>query len=148
MAERYRAMTKQDVLSAIDREWNAWLAELARVPAERRETPVVGDWSVKDLVGHVALWDTQVLEDISRHLRGLPPLENDDTQQRNDTAWARNRSRGSDELEQEMHAAHARMLDAIGQASGVDAEQVAVDTWEHYAEHGDELRRSFAGTDG
>ena len=51
-------MTKQAFIERLRIERIKWLALLDEVPPERREEPgVVGQWSVRDLVAHVAVWE-------------------------------------------------------------------------------------------
>jgi len=51
-------MTKQAFIDRLRIERIKWLALLEQVPPERREEPgVVGQWSVRDLVVHVAVWE-------------------------------------------------------------------------------------------
>lgn len=49
-------------LDQLDRSWQRLNAELGIIPRERMTEPgAVGIWSVKDLLGHIAFWDTEAV---------------------------------------------------------------------------------------
>ena len=128
-----------EVVDKIDSAWRSWLETLDRVdPVRRDERVVCGHWSVKDLVGHIALWDAETLTDIQRWQLGLEPIKND-WQRINDDDSARKLHRPYDLLRIEMHLVHQTLRDAVAQlpndlpASVV--EQIADDAWEHYDLH-------------
>ena len=131
--------TSAEMLDLIAAAWRNWLAAIEGLPAGRVDEPgVCGDWSVKDLVPHMALWDLQALEDIDRHLAGLPGRSND-WQRMNDDSVRLHRT-GIYRLQLvDMHDAHRRMIAAVrdldGAATPIDPELVADDTWDHYPEH-------------
>ena len=62
------------LLKAIDVAWaafNASFAGLSNVQLE--ETGVVGDWSVKDLMAHVTVWENEALTDLPMIAEGHKP---------------------------------------------------------------------------
>ncbi|MFN0096551.1 MAG: maleylpyruvate isomerase N-terminal domain-containing protein [Dehalococcoidia bacterium] len=71
------ALAKDEVLRLMRSSRAEWLATLARVPVGRMIEPgVVGDWSVKDIVAHVAWSDREIaLVFRDHHLRGSPLWE-------------------------------------------------------------------------
>lgn len=123
----------------IDQAWKDWLCALDLVPVERyAETGVCGPWSVKDLVGHMALWDKEVLTDIQRWLLGLP-FQSNDWQTMNDDDHAAKANSPFDLLRVEMYSAHQIVRDVLAGMSddlpNEMLERIAVDTWDHYPEH-------------
>ena len=131
------------LIQLLDSAWLEWLAARDRVPRDRVAEPgVCGHWSVKDLVGHIPLWDAEVLTDIQRWQLGLPYLTND-WQQMNDDDHAAKLDRPYDLLRVEMYGAHAVTRQAISELpddlESEDLYRVAVDTWDHYPEHTQEL---------
>lgn len=129
------------LIPKIETSWQRWLDAIERVPAHRRaESGVCGDWSVKDLLGHVAFWDTQVLDDIDAYESGQPPLLNpwEDWNHREVTRRA---ALPVETIAAEMHDAHARMLERLAAVREIDPTIVAVDTWEHYDAHAAEIDR-------
>ena len=58
-----------DTLSTVSSSWQELERAIAHVPHDRVDTPgVVGSWSVKDLIGHVATWDQEALQALRRYL--------------------------------------------------------------------------------
>lgn len=49
------------------------LNTLGGLPAEKMTAPVMGDWSVKDILAHVACWEEQLLPDLRRVREGMTP---------------------------------------------------------------------------
>jgi hypothetical protein len=137
-----------DVRSLINDAWGQIQAELASIPEERMEEPgAVGEWSVKDLMAHLAVWDDVAAAKARRHLTGEPTPESEQItwQERNDREHARRKDWTLDETRQEMEAAHARMLDALSQAPDLEPEFWEDDTYGHYLEHLGDLRQWRSG---
>jgi hypothetical protein len=133
--------TPAEMLDRIAGAWREWLVAIEDLPDDRVDEPgVCGHWSVKDLVPHMALWDLQAVEDIDRHLAGLPGRRND-WQGMNDDS-ARISRPGLYRLQLvEMHAAHRRLIEAVRDLDDhMDPEMIAVDTWDHYPEHTAQVR--------
>lgn len=126
-------------LEKLDTAWRTWLETLDRVaPARREERVVCGHWSVKGLVGHIALWDAEALTDIQRWQLGLDRVWND-WQRINDDDHARRLHVPYDLLRIEMHLVHQTLRDAIAQLPddlpAETVEMIADDAWEHYDCH-------------
>ena len=69
------------LLERIDEAWRQLFAALDDIPEDRLSDPgVIGEWSLKDLFGHLAFWDEHAVAEIERALAGLP---------REDDAWRR-----------------------------------------------------------
>ncbi len=137
-------MTPAEMLARVADAWRDWLLVIEGLPEDRVDEPgVCGHWSVKDLVPHMALWDLQAIEDIDRHLAGLPGSRND--WQRMNDDWARISRPGIYRLQLvDMHDAHRRMILAVRDLAvrdeEMDPEMIAVDTWDHYPEHTVQVR--------
>jgi uncharacterized damage-inducible protein DinB len=53
---------KQALIARLTEARNELLSLVRSLPAERLETPgAVGDWSVKDVIGHIASWEDRLL---------------------------------------------------------------------------------------
>ena len=137
------------ILAAVDTAWRELQEVLARVPSERiAENGVVGAWSAKDLVGHVATWDDQCVTLIQRAqtegdfgaLRRLPP-EYPELGTFNARESDSKTSASMADLQVDLLVTHERLVrfiadlseETVGQA-GVPW-RIAVDTYEHYEEH-------------
>jgi DinB family protein len=67
-------MDQRALLAIVEDSWRRLDAAVAGMDdAALSEPGVVGEWSVKDLLGHVATWDQRAIEHIERWLRGEPP---------------------------------------------------------------------------
>ena len=130
----------------IERSWRGLMDALAGIPEERLTEPgVVGDWSVKDLLGHVAVWDAHAVAAVRRFLAGEAPgrvnweaLNEREAAARADRSLAEQRS--------EMEVAHERVRSLVRDLRPSDLDlpgvrhRLAVDTYEHYDEHAAEIR--------
>lgn len=52
-------MSKEEIIAAVHDGWRSFKAALEPLTAADMEEPgVCGEWSVKDIVGHIATWET------------------------------------------------------------------------------------------
>jgi hypothetical protein len=133
-------------LARIDAAWNDLLAAIDGIPPERLEEPgVTGDWSIRDLMGHIAFWDRFSLSRGRDSLDGRPfqtvpwdDLNEQDIANRAGSSAAENRA--------DMEAAHAEMLAFVSSCPQDPAillpmlAKMGVDTDQHYDEHTAEIR--------
>lgn len=112
------------VRERVDASWRALRDAVAGVPDERLLEPrAIGDWSVKDVLAHVAFWD-----DPAR-------AGDEDWQAANERVAAERAGWSLADVRAELASAHGRMLAALEAKTEVDP-----DDWEHYAEHAAEIR--------
>ena len=129
------------LLPRIADEWQAWMTVLGRSPAHRLVEPgACGQWSVKDLMAHVAVWDAQVVDDIDGYVARQPALriDADDVNRRE---AERRAGWSAEEARAEMVTAHERMVARLSAVDQIDLAMIEVDTWAHYAEHRIEIDR-------
>ncbi|CAN5466447.1 hypothetical protein BH09CHL1_BH09CHL1_05070 [soil metagenome] len=140
--ERDAGLSVTEIRAAIDRSWAIWIEVLDGIPAEfASETGVCGTWSVKDLLGHIAVWDRHSLQYAERRHRNDPSLSDGITWQTiNEEAAERNRERAFDELLQEMLRAHEELVAGIAAISELEAGWIADGTYEHYPQHVAQVR--------
>lgn len=130
----------------LDASWTGLLAALDGIPDDRLSDPgVCGDWSVGDLLGHIAFWSDYSLERGRDALAGRPfvsvPWEEMNEQ---DAAARAGRSAAANRAD--MDAAHSRMLAFVAAAPRDPAiilpmlKRMGMDTDEHYDEHAAEIR--------
>lgn len=68
-------MDQYTMIAVVEDSWRRFDAAIAGLDeAALAEPGVVGEWSVKDLLGHVAAWEQRALEHIERWRRGEPPV--------------------------------------------------------------------------
>lgn len=113
-----------NVRERVDGSWGVLQDAIAGVPDERLLEPrAIGDWSVKDVLAHVAYWDDPVR------------VGDEDWQAANERVFAERADWPPAQVRAELEAAHGRMLAALETKTDVDP-----DDWEHYAEHAAEIR--------
>ena len=67
-------MSRSQLLRRIDERWQALLASCAGLSdAEMSEPGVTGNWSVKDIIGHVTSWEEEALMHLPAIIAGGRP---------------------------------------------------------------------------
>ena len=128
-------MTPEAAIELIDASWNAWIAAIGAVPEERwSEAGVCGVWSIKDLLGHLAVWDDLTIQYLKLVASGVE-IDAIDYDALNDKEAALRADRTIEEQRAEMLTAHAEMLAYLPVAVGIDLTGIGGNTWEHYPEH-------------
>lgn len=133
------------VRQVIDESWQRFVEILDQVPDHRIEEPgACGDWSVKDLMAHVAFWDDHAVA-VSDALGAGREPEPLDWQAANEREAARRSNWTLQQCRREMEAAHQRLLDAVERHPDLASEVWREDTFEHYSEHVDDIEAWLAG---
>jgi hypothetical protein len=132
------------LLERIEEAWRELFAALDDIPEDRMSAPgVIGDWSLKDLFGHLAFWDEHAVAEIERALADLP-REDNAWQEMNETDHAARRDHTLPEQRSAMHQAHAALVERLEAVAGIEAaridEAIRVDTYEHYRDHIADIR--------
>jgi hypothetical protein len=132
------------LLERIDEAWRQLFAALDDIPEDRMSDPgVIGEWSLKDLFGHLAFWDEHAVTEIERALAGLP-REDDAWQEMNEADHAARQDRTLPEQRSAMHQAHAALVERLEAVAGIEAaridEAIRPDTYEHYQDHVGDIR--------
>lgn len=127
------------LLERIDRSWRQFHAAIDGIPDDRMDdSGVSGEWSLKNLFGHLAFWDENAVRQIPRVLAGQPRAESD-FQALNDADHAARRGRTLPEERSAMEQAHAELVEQLETIAGADGTAldaaIRVDTYEHYDEH-------------
>ena len=151
-----------DLLRALDDAREAFLDALADVDAALVTVPgVVDDWSVRDLVVHLAAWDEHGTSAIELAVNGRGAefaYSTGDTDAMNARILADGRSTSPTDALAREDAAFAAFRSAVaaldpalvvlrlGNGDSV-AEVIVYDGPEHYAEHTEHLRAWFDGSD-
>ncbi|HQV68626.1 MAG TPA: ClbS/DfsB family four-helix bundle protein [Thermoflexales bacterium] len=66
--------TKAALLADIETTHAALEATLARVPSSQMSAPgVTGEWSVKDILAHIAMWRSRAITQMFKAEQGQPP---------------------------------------------------------------------------
>lgn len=133
-------------IDSIERSWAGLLGALDGVPDGRLSEPnAIGEWSVKDVMGHIAFWDEQAVRAAHRELAGEPRLA-PDWQEMNEREAGEGKDRSAAEQRAALEAAHGRVLELLRALPRLDPTTVGVcgclqqDTFEHYDEHAADIR--------
>jgi hypothetical protein len=149
----------------MNQEWSALEAALAGLSDARMlEAGVVGVWSVKDLLGHMAYWAQEAAKNTELVKAGQQSqIVRPDTSKAIDRWNAREQrlraGRSLAEVRYELEESHQRALAALADLpeeklslnldGGTFLELYAVDTCDHYREHTDQImawRKRLDGT--
>ncbi len=160
-------MTKAKLLAQIRAERDRFEAILAELDAAQMVQPgVVGLWSVKDILAHIAAWESLMVGWLEEILKGdipeaLAPGQSwDGLDQFNEQIYLENRPRPLDDVLAEFHASFRRAWDAVHAAPEealLEADRypwregnpvwhiVAANMSWHYPEHGASIRAWLEG---
>lgn len=107
------------------------LASIDQIPASARTTPgVVGWWSAREIMAHLAIVEEMLVEVLETVLYGGPtPSYAKLTPESNDGFVAQKKDRTFDELFAEYHAAHDRTMSLIGEISPEKLREVGTLPW-------------------
>jgi Mycothiol maleylpyruvate isomerase N-terminal domain len=137
--------TPRELIERTEQSWRAWVDAVEGIPEERLAEPMVGHWSTKDLLGHIAFWEDWVIGDCQRILAGEPDpggdmdAVNQGQVEESKHAPAADQKRYRDEA----HGRLAAFLATIPEDSPHFPDLVkalAWETYEHYDEHAAEVR--------
>lgn len=146
-------MEKPTLLDEIRTSHALWAAAADSVPDEALLEPVVGEWTRKDLIAHVAYWERhsadvlEALRDGRDLYEGAPPPATD---AQNERAWLESRDLPAVEVRRREGDAWERLMTVLEGAAEHElfdpghypalggqsiAAMVREDTTAHYAEH-------------
>jgi uncharacterized protein (TIGR03083 family) len=163
-------MTRTEWVERIEQSWRELDELVAVLDAAALEAPVADGWRVKDHLAHLAAWEESLvalLEGRDREAAvGVSGLGKADVDSVNAAIWERHREDSPEQAVWSLRDTHRRLLARLDQLGEEDlsrpylhyqpgssgdpddekpvSEWVAVNTFEHYAEHVP-LIRSAAG---
>lgn len=108
-------MDKRELIANIQAERERLNAVLAQVPAERMTEPsVAGDWSVKDILAHLAVWSSRAVTLLFQAGRGskleLPQSNSPDWQDVNAQDYEAQKDRPLDRVLADFHGTHSQLI--------------------------------------
>jgi hypothetical protein len=147
---------KSELLDQIRQGRTTWEALLAQVEPERLTEPgVEGDWSLKDVIAHIAFWEGRAVKRLQAVARGKAPtphpiIKNLDTDDANAWIYNQNENRPLAEVQAEEQALYEQLLAALEPISDADLftpsrfawldgnalwETIPGNSYGHYEEH-------------
>ncbi len=108
-------------------------AAAMKIPAERREEPgVCGEWSIKDLLGHLAYWDEVRIARLEAEAAGRSFEEDEREEDVINAEQAQARAgRSWDEIVDELTTTRDRLTDLLGKPTKLDMYHAG----EHWLKH-------------
>jgi uncharacterized protein (TIGR03083 family) len=147
---------KADVLRSLDHSWNELHAVIESMSeAEMLEPGVVEDWSVKDLLGHIAFWANRAANTLTEVQAGrgdqVPGTESQaETDEWNAREAAARKGKSLTELREEFERAHQAARSALEAFPQEKLDEpfkertvvfsVGADTFAHYQEHASQIK--------
>jgi len=161
-------ISKQEMLDLIDSEWEALEAVVEQLSEEKMTgSRVEGNWSVKDILGHITAWEKRMVQWLEESLRGevpqrpAPGMTWDDLDRLNEQIYLENEDKALDEVLREFRGFHQeslRAVEAMEERDLLDPERfewrdgdpiwhmVAANTWWHYKEHREAITSWMTGS--
>ena len=146
-------MNKTDLIQQMEQEWQTVLHSyqgLTEATASQRGGP--GEWSVKDILGHVTTWEEVTIDNLDLIMQGRPAKDYGDVDAYNREEAVRKSLLSLAEIQRQLDDTHRRLmaaLDAVQEehwASDAGLQEHVEDfTYGHCREHAEqiqELRKS------
>lgn len=165
MAEEWMPGTKQELMSAIEREWNLLIALADSLSDEQMTTPDSGGWSPKDNLAHLSEWMNVLM---GYHLDRRPAHEVMDVSEEVTNGWdmevinpvlfERNKDRSRSDVMSGLKQTYDRLIAKLNSMSFDDLLQprraddpekrpillwVLGDTTEHFEEHRETIEKGI-----
>ncbi len=157
--------TKAELLAAIDESRAELESVLTKMPAEMLTRPGVnGEWSVKDVLAHIAAWERLAADRIRAAQSGsepeFPPIRDDEAVDAfNAEVYARHKDTPLEAVWSEFHAAHADLMAQVEALDEATLKQklpfawagnltyevlISANTHWHYPEHSEAIAAFLA----
>jgi hypothetical protein len=142
-------ITAEEIIEKIEIGYNEIIRLYRSVPVTAVvEDSLPNNWSVKDVLGHIAAWEWRCasLLEASHATKALLKAQ-PDVFALNREIYEERKEWNWEEVEYDFRAAHHTLLEAIRHLPPEQLNDefvqrtIAEETWEHYAEHLDDLKR-------
>ena len=140
-------MDRQQLLARVETAWSAFQDSFADLPAARLTEPgVTGDWSVKDILAHVSIWEEEAIKHLPHIIAGGSPPRYSVTYGGIDAFNAQmveqRRAVSLAEVLRHQDETHQRLIDVIRQMPEEEIvretrarRRLRLDTYSHYPIH-------------
>jgi len=140
-------VNRSELLGRIETRWQALLASYAGLADADMTAPgVVGAWSIKDIIGHVSVWEEEALTHLPVVLAGKRPPRYSTTHGGIDAFNARmterNRALTLAEVIRQRDQTHRRLLEFVARVPEEECagdtrfrRRLRLDSYGHYAVH-------------
>lgn len=156
---RSLAEERRYLIGRLELEFNQLVRNIETCRIRDIERPFIGEWSLKDIVGHVATWEAEVLKALRELREGRRPelLDFDQSQidHWNEDRVQRKRELGFQSVFEQLQGGHQRLLEEIALVSDDDVategsihNRLVQSTVDHLVEHWHEIAAKLAGMEG
>jgi len=131
----------QTASETVSASWQTLMDALDGIPEERMtERGAAGDWSVKDLLGHIAFWESRAVAHLNRQVSNEPQPDDDgdgdvDFEAINVEQHALRENQPLGDARAEMEQTHEQLVALLTRIPDVSPEEIKGNTFGHYAEH-------------
>jgi hypothetical protein len=144
---------RKQLLRRLDDAWRAFHESYGDLPEEKRLEPgVIGDWSVKDIIAHVSVWEEETLKHLPVILTGQKPPRYSVTHGGIDAFNAETMKQRKNlplaEVLRQSEAIHQRVIALIESAPEAQLDsktrfrqRLRLDTYGHYKRHTNAIRK-------
>jgi len=150
---------RRRLLVALERERNQLIRNIETCRIRDIERPFIGEWSLKDIVGHVSSWEAEVIVSLRQLRDGKSPdllrFAPDRVPEWNADHVERKRSLNFWDLYQQLISGRQRLLDEVAQfddeaigADGAVAGRLLRATLDHDRHHWHDIAANLAGMAG
>lgn len=156
---RTRSDERRRLLGRLELERNQLIRNIETCRIRDIERPFIGEWSLKDIVGHVAAWEAEFVTALREHRDGKRPalwdFDYSTIDQWNRDHAERARAINFWGLLEQLRAGRERLLDGLAEVTddeltteGSTPNRVANEAIEHDREHWHEIAAKLAGMAG
>ena len=165
MDEQWVPKNKDELMSAIEREWSALMAVVEKLTPEQMVQPDEGGWSPKDNLAHLAEWMNALMgyhiDKLPSHevMRMTPEMTKDwDFEKMNKILFERHQLQATEDVLGELNRTYEKLIQKLNSMSFEDLmtprhaddpekrpllNWVLGDTTEHFAEHRETIEKSL-----
>jgi hypothetical protein len=148
-------MNRKELISKIFESRNLLEGYIKRVRDDQKELLILhGEWSIKDLIGHLGFWENRIVNMFSLMQDGQSPEPFSDMDGLNLQALQETRAQTLETVVYQERAAYEKILGLVDSASEDElfdpnyfawtagasfADMISDNTWGHYDEHAPEI---------
>src|SRR3989304_982715 len=128
-------MTKQEIIAALEASRSALLDAIDGLTPEQLQHPKsVGEWSVRDVLQHLSLWEAELVRllvhvDQGRRAVGQSFVPNPDFDSLNATWHAETKDRPLDRVLEDFHGVRRQTLRWVDEFSNEDLTRIRREAW-------------------
>jgi len=148
-----RATSKDELLAKISGAHRSMREAIGALPAPRWDEKLPAGWTLKEMVGHLAYWESAIPAFVDSLRTGTPRESGGDVDEQNARAAAEARGLSRDEVLCRWDDAHSEMLEVARNLSEAELEDVSFmqkfegETYGHYPDHYADLAAAIKDKD-